>query len=102
MRRGDMVSGSRMSSPTVPERSSARCSVGSALVKTDLWVEVCVQDVGEKVEHDHGDRDDHEERQQLREVANRGGVDEVHAHPRVVEDVLGDDQAADQRTEIEG
>ena len=61
------------SSPTVLPGDAARqaCSVVSALVKADPRVEVGVQDVGEQVEQDHGDRDDHQERHQLREVADR-------------------------------
>src|SRR6478609_1515407 len=92
-----------------PDRSAGVVgskSVGSGVadrsVKTDPRVEVGVQNVGEQVRQDHAKDDEHHPRHELWEVSVLVGREEVVPHPAGLEDPLGDDEAADDRTKVDG
>src|SRR5437764_1402592 len=60
-----------------------------------------VRDVHDQVEDDHRRHHDHHPRQDLRIVPRRHGIDEEPAHPRPLEDVLRDDEAAGDGADVD-
>src|SRR5437870_1747231 len=95
-------------------RAIASASTGSGWVAAGIrsissWsriadprVEDGVQDVGHQVEDDHEEHRDHHPRQDLLVVPSEQGVHEVPAHPGVLEDGLGDDQAPGDGPHVDG
>src|SRR5438093_1755150 len=61
-----------------------------------------VHDIGHQVEDDHEEHCDHHPRQDLLVVPSEQGVHEIPAHPGVLEDGLGDDQAPGDGPYVDG
>src|SRR5438270_8700932 len=79
--------------------SSTGVVVGSVIANPR--VEEAVQDVGQEVEDDHGDRDDHDVGHHRVDVARLQTGDEEVPHSVERENRLGDDRSAEQRAELE-
>src|SRR5207302_2106151 len=79
--------------------SSTGVVVGSVIANPR--VEEAVQDVGQEVEDDHRDRDDHDVGHHRVDVIRLQARDEEVPHSVERENRLGDDRAAEQRAELE-
>src|SRR5579871_105144 len=89
-----------------PGRRSRPCASAPAafatLPKSDLRVEVPIHDVGDQVEHDHEDRDSHDQPHQHRVVGPRGILHEQAPHARPGKDLLRDQRAREDARRIQG